>query len=104
TRLREGWPDNVTSAQHAVDEWRATWRNPMKYTAQHPGRETQAPTPDVWHEHTQQVIALRDQLRNIPVDDRATWAIVAKETSAAFAAWSERLEPTPGPLADASRA
>ncbi len=104
TRLREGWPDNVTSAQHAVDEWRATWRNPMKYTAQHPGRETQAPTPDVWHEHTQQVIALREQLRSIPVDDRATWAIVAKETSAAFAAWSERLEPTPGPLADASRA
>ncbi len=28
---------------------------------------------------------------------------MSKETSAAFAAWSERIEPTPGPLADAAR-
>ena len=58
TRLREGWPDNVTSAQHAVDEWRATWRNPMKYTPVHPGRETHALTPEVWHEHTEQIESL----------------------------------------------
>lgn len=42
-------------------------------------------------------------MSDVPRDDRATWAIVAKETSAAFAAWSERVEETPGPLADASR-
>ena len=34
---------------------------------------------------------------------RATWARVARETSGAFAAWSQRVEATPGPLADASR-
>lgn len=57
----------------------------------------------MWQDYTANVTELRRQLRDVPKDDRATWAIVAKETSAAFAAWSERVEETPGPLADASR-
>jgi hypothetical protein len=31
------------------------------------------------------------------------WAQAAREASAAFGAWSQRIEPTPGPLADAAR-
>ncbi|GEA89074.1 hypothetical protein CCE01nite_30230 [Cellulomonas cellasea] len=39
-----------------------------------------------------------------PVDDTATWARVARETSGAFAAWSTRVEPVPGPFAATSDA
>jgi hypothetical protein len=42
---------------------------------------------------------LVEQLRTLPRDDHATWAKAAREVSGAFAAWSHRLEPTPGPLA-----
>lgn len=104
TRLREGWPDTASGALEAAEEWQATWRNPMRYRPVHPGRETHEPTPELWHEHTEQIAALRERLREVDPSDRSTWAIVARETSAAFAAWSQRLEPAPGPLAEASRA
>lgn len=102
-RLRAGWPDTPTGAFEAAAEWQATWRNPVKYKPVQPGREQHAPAPELWQQVSGDVRALREQLRSIPKDDRATWAIVSKETSAAFAAWSERIEPTPGPLADAAR-
>ena len=54
-------------------------------------------------QYTEELAQLRKQLREIPVSDRATWAHVARETSGAFAAWSWRVEATPGPLAQASR-
>jgi len=102
-RLRDGWPDTPQSAQAGVDEWRATWRNPMRYTPVAPGREQHEPGPELWREYTDQVTQLRDQLTAVDPTDRATWARVARETSGAFAAWSQRVEATPGPLADASR-
>ena len=102
-RLRDGWPDTPQSAQAGVDEWRATWRNPMRYRPVAPGREQHEPGPELWREYTDQVTQLRDQLSAVDPNDRATWARVARETSGAFAAWSQRVEPTPGPLADASR-
>jgi hypothetical protein len=49
------------------------------------------------------VTALREQLRSVPIDDRALWAQIAHETAGAFAAWSHRVEPTPGPLAETAR-
>lgn len=61
------------------------------------------PTPEMWQDYTADISRLRKQLRDVPREDGATWAIVAKETSAAFAEWSERVEETPGPLAAASR-
>jgi hypothetical protein len=102
-RLREGWVDNPKAASEGAAEWQATWRNPVKYKPVNPGVEMREPTPEMWQDYTANVTQLRRQLKDIPKDDRATWAIVAKETSAAFAAWSERVEETPGPLADASR-
>lgn len=102
-RLREGWPDTPTGATETAAEWQATWRNPIKYKPVQPGREQHAPAPELWQQVSTVVQAPREQSRSIPKDDRATWAIVSKETSAGFAAWSERIEPTPGPLADSAR-
>lgn len=63
------------------------------------GRETVAPAPGLWQQAERELAQLREQLRAVPVEDRHTWAQVARETSGAFAAWSLRVEATPGPLA-----
>jgi hypothetical protein len=102
-RLRDGWTDTPEAASEGVVEWQATWRNPVRYKPVNPRVEMREPTTELWQQYTADVSRLRKQLRDVPREDRATWAIVAKETSAAFAAWSERVEETPGPLADASR-
>lgn len=102
-RLREGWPDNPQSAQAGVDEWRATAKNPWKYRPVAPGREESTPAPAMWKLYSDEIGQLSKQLRDVPVTDRATWAHVARETAGAFAAWSQRVETTPGPLAATSR-
>ncbi|HVK28563.1 MAG TPA: hypothetical protein VM575_09480 [Nocardioides sp.] len=58
-----------------------------------------APAPELWQQAERELAQLREQLRTVPIEDRHTWAQVARETSGAFAAWSMRVEPTPGPLA-----
>jgi hypothetical protein len=63
------------------------------------GYSVAEPPAEMWVEYTRNATALADQLRTIPRDDHATWAKAAREVSGAFAAWSYRLEPTPGPLA-----
>lgn len=102
-RLREGWPDSPQSAQGAVDEWRATSKNPWQYRPVAPGREESTPDPELWKQYSQDLAQLRKQLREVPASDRATWAHVARETAGAFAAWSQRIETTPGPLAATAR-
>ncbi|TFB90006.1 relaxase/mobilization nuclease domain-containing protein [Cryobacterium luteum] len=102
-RLREGWPDSPQTAQGAVEEWRATAKNPWQYRPVAPGREEHTPNPEMWKQYSDEIGRLRDQLRSVPVTDRATWAHVARETAGAFAAWSQRVEATPGPLAETSR-
>jgi len=103
TRLREEWPDTIVGAKQAVDEWQATWRNPMRYQPVHPGRERESITPGVWATYQQDAARLQQQLAATDPRDRSAWARVSREASGAFAAWSQRLEPTPGPLAEASR-
>jgi hypothetical protein len=95
-RLRADWPDTPQHAGAAVAEWNAA-RRARRPVA--PGRETREPDPALWERYADEVGALRERLRAVPADDRATWAHVARETSGAFAAWSLRVEPTPGPLA-----
>lgn len=102
-RLREGWPDSPQTAQGAVDEWRATAKNPWEYRPVAPGREESTPSPEMWKQYSDEIGQLRKQLRDVPVTDRATWAHVARETAGAFAAWSQRVETTPGPLAQTAR-
>ncbi len=57
----------------------------------------------MWKQYSDEIGQLRKQLRDVPVSDRATWAHVAREAAGVFAAWSQRVESTPGPLAQTSR-
>ncbi|BDZ44021.1 hypothetical protein GCM10025865_33200 (plasmid) [Paraoerskovia sediminicola] len=100
-RLRSSWPDTPTGASEAAAEWTAAKRG-RRVVA--PGRETTTPDPETWKSYTAQVKELRERLRSIPVEDRGTWATVARQTAGAFAAWSNAVEQTPGSLAAASDA
>jgi hypothetical protein len=98
-KLRAEWPDSPQGAADAVAEWQAAarGRRPVKI-----GREAHGPDPQMWEQYSDEVARLRETLRSVPLDDHATWAHVARETSGAFAAWSTATEATPGPLADAA--
>ncbi len=95
-RLRTEWEDTPQDATAAVAEWNAARRNRRVVST---GREVDEPDPALWARYTAEVEQLRERLRSVPADDKATWAHVAKETSGAFAAWSLQVEATPGPLA-----
>lgn len=98
-RLREGWPDTPAGATDAAAEWNAAKRSRRVVAA---GRETREPDPEQWQRYTDDVRALRERLRAVPLDDRDTWASVARQTAGAFAAWSNAIEETPGDLAAAA--
>jgi hypothetical protein len=95
--LREEWMASPHLATEAAAEWNAAARNKRKVSKT--GPENATPSADVWVEYTRNATALVEKLRGLPRDDHATWAKAAREVSGAFAAWSHRLEPTPGPLA-----
>lgn len=100
-RLREwaGWPDTPEAAGEAAGEWRAAHRG---RPVLRPGPEAVVIPPELADAYAAEVGALREWLRSVPTDDRATWAAVAGETAGVFAAWSRAVEPTPGPLASAA--
>jgi len=100
-RLRDGWPDTPTGASEAAAEWTAAKRG-RRVVA--PGRETTAPDPEAWTRQNEELRALVERLRAVPLDDRDTWATVARQTAGAFAAWSNATEETPGDLAAAADA
>jgi len=78
-QLRQEWTDTPQASLEASAEWNAAARNKRKVNPRGPEKATPEP--------------------QIPRDDHATWAKAARDVSGAFAAWSYRLEPTPGPLA-----
>ncbi|GAB2722726.1 relaxase/mobilization nuclease domain-containing protein [Arthrobacter bambusae] len=98
-RLRGAWTDSPELAGAAVAEWGAAacGRRPVNI-----GREAHEPDQQMWEQYSNEVARLREALRAVPMDDHATWAHVARETSGAFAAWSTATEATPGPLAAAA--
>jgi len=100
-RLRTEWPDTPEHASAAAAEWKAAGRGAP---ASAPGREATGVDPALWEQCAREVAAMREHLRAVPVDDVATWAHVARQTSGAFAAWSLRVEATPGPLAETAAA
>lgn len=100
-RLRDGWPDTPTGATDAAAEWAAAKRG-RRVVA--PGAEAQEPDPELWSRRNDELRQLVDRMRSVPVDDRDTWATVARQTAGAFAAWSNATEETPGDLAAASEA
>ena len=101
--LRKMWPDSPEGAIAAVNEWAATSKNPWRYTPVTPGRETAQPAPELFTNYAKDMDRLHRYVASVHPGDRATWAHVARETAGAYAAWSQRMEPTPGPLADAAR-
>jgi hypothetical protein len=99
-KLRAEWESTPVSAASAVAEWNAAARNRRLVS---PGRETLQPSAELWSKYANDVSSLREKLAITGHDDHAAWAQAAREASAAFGAWSKRIEPTPGPLADAAR-
>lgn len=100
-RLREEWPDTPTGAMSAAAEWNAAKRG-RRVVA--PGREARDPDPELWDRRNTELSQLVDRLRGVDVDDRDTWATVARQTAGALAAWSTATEETPGDLAAAAEA
>ena len=100
-RLRSEWPDTPTGASEAAAEWNAAKRGRRAVA---PGRETQEPDPELWQRRNAELGEVVDRLRNVPVEDRETWATVARQTAGALAAWSHATEETPGDLAAAADA
>jgi len=98
-RLRAGWPAAHPPTESPVSAWSAATEGQSGPA----GRETVEPDPMLWSRYTAEVAALRDRLRTVPAADRAAWAHVAGQTAGAFAAWSVRVEATPGPLAAAAQ-
>lgn len=100
-RLRDGWPDTPTGAMDAAAEWNAAKRG-RRVVA--PGREATEPRPRQWVEQQERLSKLVDRLSEVPVEDRDTWATVARQAAGALAAWSNATEETPGDLAAAAEA
>jgi len=100
-RLRSEWEDTPTGASAAAAEWTAAKRGRRVVAA---GRETREATPQEWAEQDAKLRELVDRLRQVPVDDRDTWATVARQTAGALAAWSTATETVPGDLAAAAEA
>lgn len=100
-RLRSEWPDTPTDATEAAAEWNAAKRGRRVVSA---GREAHEPAPELWERRNEELRGLVDRLRSVPVDDRETWATVARQTAGALAAWSNATEETPGDLAAAADA
>ncbi|GAB3305727.1 hypothetical protein GCM10027427_35040 [Pseudoclavibacter terrae] len=100
-RLRAAWPDSPTGASEAAAEWNAAFRG-KRIVA--PGREMHEPDPQLWAQRERELEDTVRRVREVPLEDRDTWAQVARQTSGVFAAWSVATEPVPGDLAAASEA
>lgn len=96
-RLREGW--DIAGDEAAFAEWRAAWRG-VKPVGR--GPEVRTPSAETWHRAVDELTRLADQLHAVPLDDQATWTRVARQVGGALSVWSTRIEPEPGPLADAA--
>ncbi|MGO1854011.1 MAG: relaxase/mobilization nuclease domain-containing protein [Microbacteriaceae bacterium] len=97
-KLRTGW--EISQDDAAVAEWQAAWRGMKPAKA---GREVQEPTTQEWERAAAEMGAVAAQLRQVPLEDQATWTRVARQVSGVLSAWSTNLEVDPGPLAAAAK-
>lgn len=95
-RLRAEWPDSPSGASDAAAEWYAAYRGRRVVNV---GREAREPGSETIERMHTDMRGLREQLRDVPLDDSETWARVARHTAGAFSAWSNAVEDTPGELA-----
>ncbi len=100
-RLRDEWDQSEEARTAAAAEWRATRRGSA--VAVNNGRERTPIDPTLIARAAQDIGKWNTYLASIPTTDTAQWARAAGRTAGVFAAWSARMEPTPGPLAAAAR-
>lgn len=102
-KLREahGWDDAPGGRQAAVAEWNAARGNTRPVGT---GADTAERLDDAAaHRCAQELGALVDRLRQVPVHDRGTWAAVARAGAGVLSHWSMRAEPDgQGPLSRAA--
>lgn len=98
-QLRTKWPDTAQGSMDAVAEWNAAARNRRQVKPQRSPLKSEYTEAEQWAIHTLNAKEMADRLASLPVDDHASWAKVARETSGVFAAWSTQCEATAGPLA-----
>ena len=99
-RLRDGWPapgPGATSAAQA--EWTAAARTRRPGGPRRPAQEDRGTE---LARCAARVAAARDRLAAADPADGRAWAALARRTAGGFAAWSLRVEATPGPLATAA--
>ncbi|AWF99946.1 relaxase/mobilization nuclease domain-containing protein [Clavibacter michiganensis] len=89
--LRRGWPDHPERTTEATAEWRATAKNRWQYKPVTPGREESEIDPALFQMYSDDMARLHEYVAEVGPNDHATWAHVARDTSAADAAWSRRL-------------
>nr|WP_256980119.1 relaxase/mobilization nuclease domain-containing protein [Rhodococcus sp. 15-1154-1] len=100
-RLRDEWDQSEDARTAAAAEWKATRRGTA--VTVNNGRERTPIDPTLIARAAQDIGKWNTYLASIPTTDTAQWARAAGRTSGVFAAWSARMEPTPGPLAAAAR-
>jgi hypothetical protein len=100
-RLRHGWSDTPAAAEAAAAEWTAA---KLGRRAGKAGREADVPAPEQWTRCNEDLLALQERLRAVPLGAADTWADVARQAAGALAAYSKATEPVPGDLAAASDA
>ena len=99
-RLRDGWPDPGPGATTAAQaEWAAAARSRRLGGPRRPAQEDRGTE---LARCAARVAAARDRLAAADPADGRAWAALARRTAGGFAAWSLRVEPTPGPLAAAA--
>lgn len=98
-QMRTKWPDTAQGSMDAVAEWNAAARNRRQAKPRARHAKPQLTDAQLWDQYTARAQEIADRLQSLPLNDHASWARAARETSGVFAAWSEKLESTPGPLA-----
>jgi len=101
-RLRDERDTSPAATEAAQQEWSAARRGAVVTVTG--GRETVRIDPALIARAAEDIGQWNTYLRSIPPTDTAQWARSAGRTAGVFAAWSARVEPTPGPLAAAARA
>ncbi|WP_196249956.1 relaxase/mobilization nuclease domain-containing protein [Rhodococcoides fascians] len=99
-RLRDEWDTSADANAAAAAEWRAA-RTRATVTRGN-GRERAGFDPALYARAAADMETWNAYLASVPASDRAQWARASGRAAGVFAAWSARIEPTPGPLAAAS--
>ena len=69
-----------------------------------PGREVLEPSLEAWEQCNAELRRVIDEIRQVGVDDDATWAAMARRGAGVLASWSRAVEIVPGDLARAAEA